>query len=377
MIPVLAAFLAAAVLQAEAPKHKLEFTAKGVPADEKSGTPPLIMVEGVTDYPDNTRLRVYLHVERIMHSDLRNGDVLARGGKFAYDMKLFRKRNMPGSYTLRVLFNPHLQGNREARKLPLHAETFHFKIGTDEERKKAVREVTERLVGQVNGIYDLAQVMEKEYLRRKGKPFDARSWDVFRRDLLDRSLKIEKEAYHDPDYLVLGLSGVADNEFEGFRDTVILLTKARGAMLSDPANKDFAAGARQIRTVLDTRYRRLLRVAKSRLPGPTLEACQALVRKAWGILDRAPGLSVEALKKAEREYKNGILALHRTVPPRFHEKVIGLTTAARPFFDALASGKNEDARKSLEELKRLLKELEEALKRAFADALSEEKQDSD
>ncbi len=358
---VLAALLAATALQAAAPKHKLEFTAKSIPADEKKGTPPCFRVEGTTDYPDNTRLRVFLHFGDGNAKAPRDTDTIVKDGKFTCDVVLFLKRNLPSAYSVRIIYNPHFQQMAAAKGFPPRVELISFRVGTEEDRLKVVREVAERLIGVVDMMSGLTKVVEAEYRGREGKPFNLESWKTFFGEFRKRIEKIVLDVRLDREYRFTGFHA-ASEMVAPFRNLILDWAWWRGKMLEEPGRQLFVDNLETTRRMYTSLRKNILDAVKAQLPRPSPSQCIALAREAGGVLDRALGLSGEALKEIRTEYTKRIMKLHANVPPIFHEKVLKLIVGAKPFFAALESERKEEAQKSLGEVKRLFGDFEEAIR---------------
>ena len=120
----------------EAPVLKTEI--KDVPAQGEGRAS--ILCEGTTNLPNGARIEVYLFYGR-----LDDGPILARqsfavkDGKFSHELQPYKKKNFPGKYGLRLVYNPELQDQRLVGfKIGVFDLPFRFGNDADFAIKQAV-----------------------------------------------------------------------------------------------------------------------------------------------------------------------------------------------------------------------------------------------
>ncbi len=323
---------------------------KEIPGDAKK--PPTLLCEGTTDLPDGAILKVNLYFGPVIPGEEKTRTLLqVKGGRFSKDFQLFgpRERNLGGTYSIRVAFDPNLQPPALQSLPPIHADA-KLEVGDALAREKEHAALRRQLADEIRAVQAVADDVQAGLAASKGKP-DPKAWAALTEGWKKRLTAIERRAGALPEYGYLGLFHVVDSGLEQLREIVL--------NIADSAGKGLGGTVLEGRTVLDRTALQLLgELQPAALPPGE---ARALVEDARRILRDAPGLSGEALAAARKKYVALTFALDRHVGAAHSELLGALADGGKRLFDALEDGKEADARPVQAELLEKAGKLIEAL----------------
>jgi len=315
---------------------------KEVPPQGKDG--PSFLCEGITNLPNGADLVTHLYYGRVDPGrELFKDTVIVKGGKFSQDFPIFAKRNFPGTYTVRIIYDPVLQG-LGAADFPRTKVDILLQVGgvTDFDREsKAVRD---ELIGEIRGLVTLADQIKLKLEEMKEKPKEEREipFKAWSEQTLELRKRLDPRKH--PEYYILRLDLLANS---GFEDLVgILMASARCFVLNQRENT--LEGLTRLRQQCEYL---IGEIGTPRLTDPSkmaasVEECRAIARKLLESPD-APVLP------ARRRFLELTAILDKSIPADFHDVVLGITSRAAAFFNAV-SDKSPDVKKLHADLDGLL-----------------------
>lgn len=317
---------------------------KELPGTEKDR--PAISCEGATNLPSGSVLAAYLY-----YGSVKDGKEIAKDftpvkdGKFLQDHTVFAKRNFPGKYIARFVYDPSLQTTASATNYPRTTVDFTLQVGNQEDVERESKAVRDQLAGEIKALTTIADEVEAKLTEFKGKTVV--DWEPVFTQWRQQTLEIMKRAdpRRVPEYMMLKLDLIADNGFENL--TGILLAAAR------------CAATNQREACLEglTRLRQTAQQWTAQISAPKLtefEHMARLVEEARLVIAQLPEHPSE-LVQSRRKFTEMTAMLDKSVPPDFHEAVLDITGRATSFFNAMA---DKDP-----ELKKIHAELDARMKR--------------
>jgi hypothetical protein len=329
-----AGLIALALAAYAAPQDKpadpppIRFTVKEVPGDGK--TPPAFHCEGEADVPDGSRIDVYYYFGEVQYGgEIHRGVAVVKEGKFSRDSSIFPKRTLPGTYGVRVLFNPGLQPREELQTLPRRSADQVLKVGTDAEIEKEQNAVRKRMAEHIESVRSLGDEIAAKQKESGGKP-DKQTWAKLIDGWRQRCLAVEARAHKDTDFVILGLMPVADMGLEQMRN--IMLAVAHCAASGQ------ALEMKEGLTRLDLSARKFTEMVAVRPEDPQKVRLE-LAGEARRIAREAARQEGPALAASRRKFLETVLLLNRHVPDPQREAVLAIAAEAKDLFDAAADRK--------------------------------------
>ncbi|HLY73823.1 MAG TPA: hypothetical protein VKU80_06855 [Planctomycetota bacterium] len=335
MLQVVTLFLALA-----APQDALVIKAelKEVPAQGKDG--PSFLCEGTVNLPNGANLSAHLYYGTIIVGrELFKDSAIVKGGKFTQEFPIFDQRNFPGTYTVRLSYDPELQG----LGVPDHPRTkvdVVLQVGGAADIDRESIAVRNQLTGEIRGLLAIADQVKGKLEEMKDKPQAEREalFKTWYEQILEMRKRIDPRKH--PEYYILHLDLVADSSTEDLSG--ILTSSARCFVLNQRENT--LEGLTRLRQsceywIGEISTPRLEDIGKMIA---NIEECRAIARK---LVD-SPG---EPVLPARRRFLEITALLDRSVPAEFHDLILGITTRAAAFFNAV-SDKSPDTKQQQAEL---------------------------
>lgn len=198
--------------QADAQPADIKAELRDVPAEGTRGAS--IACEGTSSLPNGAILHLYLYFDRIDEGhEVFKDTAVVKGGKFSLDMPAFPKRNLPGRYIARLVFNPDLQDQAfPGFKLTRTEVTTRFGAAEDFERE--TRAVRAQLNAEIQAFIAMADEVKAKMDELKGKPAD--DWKPHLAAWSEKGREIQKRAdpRRVPEYNVLNLDLIATSGLE-------------------------------------------------------------------------------------------------------------------------------------------------------------------
>jgi hypothetical protein len=320
-----------------------------LPAEGRSG--PALSCEGTANLPDGVILTAYLYYDKVADGrELFRAFSTVKGGAFSQDYPVYSRKNFPGRYVARFIYDPSLQ-NLGAPDFPRTAVDIALQIGGADDVARESKAVREQLAGELRAMIALGTQVKAKLDELKGKP--ASDWEPLIAAWRDESNRIQQRA--DPrqvrEYKVLRLESVADVGLEDLSG--ILLGSARCA-----AGGDRNTCLEGLTRLNQTAEKWISDIAGPKLTDPGQMA--ALVDEGRALLRSVADHPDEPVLPSRRKFLEMTELLDKSVPGDFHETVLDIGSRAAAFFIAAAD-------KSAE-VKTLHADLDAALQR-FADTL--------
>ncbi|HZE99175.1 MAG TPA: hypothetical protein VE981_19380 [Planctomycetota bacterium] len=338
------------VLQAAPDSLTIKADLKDVPAEGKN--PPVILCEGTANLPHGSILAAYLYYGEIIEGKeiFRDFSTL-KAGKFTQDFPVYTRRNFPGAYIARFIYDPALQG-LGAADFPRTTVDFKLQIGGPQELAAETKAVRDQLVGEIRSYIDLADQVKAKLEELKGKP--AVDWEAPLKAWRDKSVEIQKRAdpHRVPEYMILKLDLIADTGFENLEG--ILLSAARCA----------AGGKREIALEGLTRLRQTGEAWIGDIGAPRITEFEQMARHVDGMRTLVRKLAddpEEPVLPVRRKFLELTGVLDRSVPGDFHDAVLEIGSRGAAFFIA-AADKTAEAPRIHKELDELLDRLARTLR---------------
>lgn len=243
--------LLAILLLAQA--RKIEGSAHESTVEANGKKLPAIACEGTTDLPEKSRLDAKLYygpLEFGRHLDFRVAEVT--DGKFRMVFPTFPEKNLAGSYSIHVEFNPYLQQQEIQEKLGKHLRLYEVEIplaiGTEEDAARDRRRVQERLGREVDALRNLVGGVMAKLAERPA----AVEWNRFAQDWGTYIREIERRCIGVPEYRALRIDDLSEQSMEELTACVYAIIRAAGAWLAKPDDAALASALQEHRTGFDT-----------------------------------------------------------------------------------------------------------------------------
>jgi hypothetical protein len=329
----------------EAPVLKTEIKDVAAKGDGR----PSILLEGTTNLPTGARVDVYLYYGRLDVGPVISRDFFAvRDGKFSHELQPYKKKNFPGKYGLRLVYNPDLQDQRFAG-FDHGVANFPFRFGNDEDFEREAKVFRGQLVADLQTMVDMGEEVKTQIVKLEGKP--AADWAPLQRKWLEKSHEIMKRA--DPheiqEYNALGIDLPATSGLENLSG--ILYSAAKYA----------AAGRGKEALEGLTRLRQTAQYLIGEMNSPKLTGAAQVL----DLIDAAKKLIREAMNKpdqpalpARRKFLEMNALLQKSLPEDAQPIVLEIGKAAAAFFNALSDKEPN--------VKELHAELEKSLEKVAA-----------
>lgn len=322
---------------------------KEVPAEGKEG--PALLCEGTANLPNGSVLTATLYYDKFAEGkELFRDFATVKDGAFVQDYPVFAKKNFPGNYVARFIYDPELQ-NLGGANFPRSFVDISLRIGGPEDVARESKAVREQLAGEIRAMTAIGQEVKLKLDELKDKP--ASAWDALISAWRDDAIRIQKRA--DPrktrEYVVLRLSFIADNGLEDLTST--LLSAAHCG----------AAGQRGLCLEGLTRLNQTAEKWISDISSPRLTdfaQMAALVDEGRALLRKVAETPDKPVLPSRRKFLEMTELLDKSVPETFHDVILGISDRASTFF-AAASDKSPDLKTAHQDLDGLL--------RRFADTL--------
>ena len=172
----------------EAPVLKTEIKDVAAEGDGR----PSILCEGTTNLPSGARIEVYL-----FYGKLDDGPVIARqsftvkDGKFSHALQPYKKKNFPGKYGLRLVYNPELQDQRFVG-FKMGVFDLPFRFGNDADFEREAKVFRSQLAAELQAMVDLGEELKTQIEKLKGKP--ASDWAPLQKKWMEQGHEIMKRA---------------------------------------------------------------------------------------------------------------------------------------------------------------------------------------
>jgi hypothetical protein len=324
---------------------------KELPPEGKAG--PALLFEGTANLPNGSVLAVYLYYGKVVEGkELFRNFATVTAGAFTQEYPVFAKRNFPGKYIARFIFDPELQ-NLGGAAFPRTTVDFPLQVGGPDDVARESKAVREQLAGELRAMVALGQQVKGKLDELQDKP--ASAWDPLISAWRDESNRIQKRA--DPrktqEYMILKLDTIADNGLEDL--TGMLLGSARCA-----AGGQRGTCLQGLTRLNQTAEKWISDIASPRLTdfaqmAALLEDGRALLRKVAESPD-------QPVLPSRRKFLEMTELLDKSVPEAFHEAVLGISDRASTFFNA-AADKSPDLKTAYQDLDGLLLRFAETLRK--------------
>jgi hypothetical protein len=343
------AFLAALLApsaQAEK-KETIAVSLKDHPPSGKAG--PGFLCEGTADLPDGARLDILFYFGAIEYGyEIHRHALALSGGKYSHVIHLFPKKNLGGTYRVRVLFNPFLQQEAPLQGLPKQHADATLQVGDEAAVRQDHAAARASLVERIRAIQALGSEVVAHFESSKGK-LDKAAWEKLYNGWRDRCLAIEGEAAREISFKLLGLSAIVDAGLENLRN--ILLEVIRSAANGQEGH------VREGRVRLDrTADAYAAKVAPAVPPEDIKKEFLARAAEARAVLKEATGAQGEALAALRKRFVGITLALQKRILTEYQEDLFQIAADGNALFQAV-SEKKEAARALHEKLDRKLEEM--------------------
>jgi hypothetical protein len=311
---------------------------KEVPAEGKAG--PALLCEGTANLPNGSVLSAYLYYEKAVEGrELHRDFAIVKAGAFTQEYAIYAKKNFPGKYIARYVYDPDLQ-NLGASEFPRTTVDFLLQVGSPEDVDRESKAFRAQLAGEIRAMMALGQEVKLKLDELKDKP--ASAWDALLAGWRDESTRIQKRV--DPrkrrEYFILRLASIADNGFEELAAT--LLSAARCGAAGQPGlcheglTRLNQTAEKWISDISSPRLTDFAQMAA------LVDECRALLRKVAESPD-------QPLLPSRRKFLEMTELLDKSVPGDFHEGVLGISDRASTFFGA-AADKSPDLQKAHQDL---------------------------
>jgi len=324
---------------------------KDIPA--KGAEKPYILLEGTTNLPDGAVLNTLLYYggRAVEGKEIFRHFATVKGGKFTQDFTLYPKKNLPGKYIARIVFNPGLQG-LAVGELPEARVDIPFQLGTQEDFDRESKAVRDQLIGEIRFLTGLGEQVKVKIKELQGKP--AADWDPLITQWRAQVIELQRRTLprEVPEYKVLGLDTVADPGMENlcsiFLSAAFNASKGRG----DSAHEGFTR-------LNQTAVYWISEIGVQKLTEPA--QIQALIENARKVLREALENTNKPVLLTRRKFTEMNALLDKSVPADFHVAVLDIESRAVNFLNALAD-KQDNAKDLHAEVDRALDRFASALR---------------
>jgi len=336
-------FLAQAAAADEAPVLKVDV--KDVPAQGQGK--PIILCEGTTNLPTGARLEGYLFYDR-----MDEGPVLARtnatvkDGKLAMEFQPYQKKNFPGKYVARLVYNPALQlqnfaGFRDT------VVNLPFRFGDEADFQREAKVFRGQLAAELQAMVAMGEQVKTQIDKLEGKP--AADWAPFIKEWQEKSheIMVRADPHKTQEYYALNIDHPASTGLENLSGILISAAKYAAA----GRGKEAIEGITVLRTVAENLIGEM-NAPRLTTPGQVVD-----------LIDAAKALTREALAKSgqpllllRRKFLEMNALLQKSMPEEVQGNVLEISTRAAAFFNAL-SDKEPNVKELQAELEKSLEKL--------------------
>jgi len=327
----------------EAPVLKAEVKDVAAEGDGR----PSILCEGTTNLPNGARVELYLFYGR-----LDDGPVIARNsftvqdGKFSHPVHPYKKKNLPGKYGLRLVYNPDLQDQRIAG-FKNGVFDLPFRFGTDADFEREAKVFRSQLAAELQAMVDLGEELKTQIDKLQGKP--ASDWAPLQKKWMEQTHDIMKRAdpHANQEYNALNIDHPATTGLENLAG--ILNSAAR-----------YAAGGRGKEALEGiTVLRQTAQYLIGEMNAPKLTSGGQVV----DLVDAAKKLLREVVAKpdqpvlpARRKFLEMNTLLQKSMPEEVQPTILEIGKASAAFFNAVAD-KEPGVKELHAELEKLLENI--------------------
>jgi hypothetical protein len=274
-----------------------------------------------------------------------------QSGRLHAGLSRLSKKNFPGKYIARFVYDPSLQ-NLGAADFPRTVVDLPYQLGGPEDLARETKAVQQQLAGEIRAMVALGEQVRTKLTELKSKP--ASDWDPLIAAWRDETNRIQKRT--DPrkvrEYMVLSLDTIADNGIEDLSG--ILLGSARCAAGGEPAT--CIEGLTRLN---QTAEKWIADIASPRLT--SYKEMAALIDEGRTLLRKSLDNPDQPVLPARRKFLEMTEILDKSVPEAFHEAVLGASSRASAFFIAVAD-KTPDVKTLHADLDDLLQRLADTLR---------------
>ena len=338
-----AILLLAQAAAGEAPVLKTEV--KDVAAEGEGR--PTILCEGTTNLPNGARVETYLYYERF-----DEGPVIARShftvknGKFSHEIQPYKKKNFPGKYGLRLVYNPDLQSplipgfDKRVVDVP-------FRFGNEADFEREAKIYRSQLAAELQAMVDLGEELKTQIDKLQGKP--AAAWAPLQKEWLEKGHEIMKRAdpHVNQEYNALSIDHPATTGLENL------------CGILNSAAKYAAAGRGKEALEGVTVLRQTAQYLIGEMNSPKLTTAGQVV----DLVDAAKKLLRDALSKPDqpvlpsrRKFLEMNALLQKSMPEEVQVIILDIGKGGAAFFNALAD-KEPNAQQILAELEKNLEKI--------------------
>ncbi len=232
--------------------RKIEGTAQETTVETEGRKRPAIACEGTTDLPEKSRLDARLYygpLEFGRHLDFRVAEVT--DGKFRVVFPTFPEKNLAGSYSIHVEFNPYLQQQEIQEKLGKHLRLYDVEIpltiGSEADTANDRRRVQVRLGAEIDALREIVGAVSA----RIGEKPAAAEWIRITQDWSARIREIELRCVNVPEYRALRIDDLSEQSMEELTACVHHVIRAAGERLARPEDATAAAAFEEHRKGFD------------------------------------------------------------------------------------------------------------------------------
>jgi len=318
-------FVAGTPSQAADQAPVLKPEVKDVPAQGEGRA--TILIEGTTNLPAGARIELYLYYGR-----LDDGPVIARtsfavkDGKFSYELQPYRKKNLPGKYGLRLVYNPELQDQRFVG-FGLGVVNHPFRFGTEEDFEREAKIFKAQLAAELQAMVDLGEELKTQIGKLEGKPADA--WKPLMKEWMEKTHEIMKRAdpHKNQEYNALNIDHPATTGLENLAG--ILNSAARYA--AGGRGKEALEGVTVLRQTAQYLIGEM-NAPKLTSAGQVLDTVDAAKKLIQDALNN-PGQPVLPVRRKFLELN---ALLQKSMPEDVQPHILEVGRGAAAFFNALA-----------------------------------------
>lgn len=323
---------------------------KELPAEGKDG--PAIACEGTANLPNGCVLSATLYYgEAIPGRELAREFVTVKNGAFSHSYSVYPKRNFPGNYTLRVLYEPDLQ-SVGAPDFPRTWSNFRLRIGDAKDVDRETQAVREQLAAELRGMLAMGEQVRAKLDELQEKP--ASEWEPLIRGWRDETNKVIRRSgsRRVREYFILDLDLIADQGPEALSSLILLA--ARNA---SRGHRDACLDAlRQLRQNVDKWVAELSVVRVT-----DVDRQVAMVQEVRTLLRAMIEDPDQRVLPVRRKFLETMDLLDKSVAETLHGDILDATSRAAALFEAV-SDKTPEAKKLHAELDGLLQRFADSLR---------------
>ena len=287
---------------------------------------PSILCEGTTNLPNGVRLEAYLFYDRADEGPvMAREQVSVRDGKFSHELQPYRKKNFPGKYHLRLVYNSALQAQNF--NFADGVFNFPFRFGNEADFEREAKIYRAQLAGELQAMVALGDELKTQIEKLEGKP--AAQWDPLLKEWNEKGHEIMKRA--DPnknrEYYALNIDHPATTGLENLSG--ILNSAARYAAAG--RGKEALEGVTVLRQTA-TYLIGEMNAPKLTTAGQVVD----LIDAAKKLIQEAMGKPDQPVLPARRKFVEMNALLQKSMPEDLQGAVLEIGSRASAFFNALA-----------------------------------------